>query len=137
MVLNVRDAERHGYPLSFLDPGQVHVRCGPNSVTGLDADRIPLDGRHYVCAGEVILQDGRRLRANFEVATHTFAFLQRDSLKCTLDGEDWYGLDDPAFLKLLGLKKKDVAVFDWQSDRPLNYHEPGPYPMDYPYHELR
>src|SRR5687768_6810526 len=98
MILRRRDIEADGYPKSFLSRGQVEVLVGPCSATSLQAEQIPLDGRRYVCAGEIILRNGRHLRANFSLATHTFDFLVRESVLCTLDGDDWYSPEEPELL---------------------------------------
>ena len=92
MPLRLADIERYGAPISFLNKGEVHVRVGPCSSSVLGSPKIPLDGRHYVCAGTIILKNGARLQANFEINTNTFDFLERDTVKIYIDKEKLQGL---------------------------------------------
>ena len=81
MPLRLDDIERYGAPISFLGAGEVDVRVGPCSTSSLKSKKIPLDGRHYICSGNIILKNGMELQVNFEINTHTFDFLERDSVK--------------------------------------------------------
>jgi hypothetical protein len=95
MPLRLADIEKGGVPISFLDEGQVQVRVGPCSSSVLGSQKIPLDGRHYICAGLVCLKNGIKLQANFEINTHTFDFLERDSVRAYIEKERaWYYLDE-------------------------------------------
>ena len=132
MGLSQKQLDEDGVPISFQKKGEVSVRNGPCSAGELSAKKIPLDGRVYICGGEIILKNGRRLRAHFEIQTHTFDFLDRESVWVTLDADMWYTLDERELHKLLGLKRKDIFPYRWLPDRPLKYHVPGPYPMEWP-----
>ena len=81
MPLRLKDIEQYGAPISFEAEGTASVRCGPCSSAPLNVNRIPLDGRRYICAGKIILKTGITLKANFEINTHTFDFLKETPLK--------------------------------------------------------
>lgn len=99
----------------------------------MNAKKIPLDGRHYICAGTVILKDGTKLQANFEINTHTFDFLERDTVKVFIDNESaWYYIDEDELFDILKIKKEDALPYMWLTDIPLDYHNKGPYPMIWP-----
>ena len=133
MPLRLIDIERHGAPISFLNKGDVQVRVGPSSVSSLRDKKIPIDGRHYICSGTIILKNGTRLLANFEINTHTFDFLERDSVKIYIDKEKaWYNTDEQELYDILGMKKDEALPYTWLPDRPLDYHNQGPYPMKWP-----
>jgi hypothetical protein len=133
MPLRLTDIEQYGAPIHFLNKGEIQVRVGPCSASTLRDLKIPLDGRHYVCSGTIILKNGLRLQANFEINTHTFDFLERDTVKIYIDQKKaWYYLDEPELYDLLGLTKEQAIPFTWLPDRPLDYHNPGPYPMKWP-----
>lgn len=133
MPLRLTDIERYGAPISFLNKGEVKVRIGPCSATYLGSSKIPMDGRHYICSGTIILKNGTKLLANFEINTHTFDFLERDSVKIYIDKEKaWYSIDEQELYDILGLTKDEALPYTWLPDRPLDYHNQGPYPMKWP-----
>ena len=132
MALRLDDIERYGVPISFLNKGEVDVRVGPCSASPWN-QKIPLDGRHYVCAGQIIFKTGLTMRANFEINTHTFDFLERDSVRIYIEKERaWYQIDEPGLFEILGISKADALPYHWLPDQPLDYHEKGPYPMKWP-----
>ena len=133
MPLRLSEIEKIGAPISFLDKGEVEVRVGPCSAKSLNDKKIPLDGRHYICSGVVILKNGTKLRANFEINTHTFDFLERESVKIFIEKERaWYYIEEQELYDLLGTSKEDALPYTWVPDRPLDYHDCGPYPMTWP-----
>jgi hypothetical protein len=133
MPLRLSEIEESGAPISFLEKGQVSVRVGPCSAKSFKDKKIPLDGRHYVCAGTVILKNGMELRANFEINTHTFDFLERDTVRIFLEAERaWYSVKEQELYDLLGTLKDQALPYRWVPDRPLDYHDSGPYPMNWP-----
>ena len=133
MPLRLDDIERYGAPISFLGAGEVDIRVGPCSTSSLKSKKIPLDGRHYICSGNIILKNGMELQANFEINTHTFDFLERDSVKIYIEKERaWYYTDDEELYEILGVKKEDAIPYKWITDVPLDYHKKGPYPMKWP-----
>jgi hypothetical protein len=130
MPIKLEDIERYGAPISFLKPGEVMVGVGPNSATFLKGKKIPLDGRHYCCAGKVILKNGLTLNANFEINTHTFDFLDRNSVRVFIEKERaWYSLDEKELFDLLHIAQKEAVPYTWVPDIPLDFHNSGPYPM--------
>jgi len=133
MPLRIADIEKYVAPISFLDKGKIQVRIGPCSATFLTSNKIPLDGRHYICAGTIILKNGIKLRANFEINTHTFDFLERDSVKVFIEKEGaWYDIDEKELFTIIGLTQEQALPYMWLPDRPLDYHKQGPYPMKWP-----
>jgi len=45
--------------------------------------------------GTIILKNGIELQANFEINTHTFDFLERDTVKVFIETEQaWYSMDE-------------------------------------------
>jgi len=133
MPLRLKDIEQNGIPFSFQKKGEVDVRTGPCSATILRDKKIPLDGRFYICAGTIILKNGTRLQANFEINTHTFDFLERDSVKIFIEKEQaWYFMYEDELYELLGMTKEEALPYTWLPDRPLDYPNPGPYPMKWP-----
>jgi hypothetical protein len=133
MPLRLSDIETYGTPISFLSPGEVQVRVGPCSATFLREDKIPLDGRHYICAGIIILKDGTRLQANFEINTHTFDFLERGTVTIYIDSEKaWYYMEEEELYEIIGVTKDLAFPYKWVPDKPLDYHKQGPYPMKWP-----
>jgi hypothetical protein len=133
MPLRLIDIEKYGAPISFLGKGEVQVRVGPCSASPWNDKKIPLDGRHYICSGTIILKNGVRLIANFEINTHTFDFLERDTVKIYIDGQKaWYYIDEQELYEILGLTKEEALPYTWLTDRPLDYHNQGPYPMKWP-----
>ena len=132
MPLRLKDIEQDGVPISFESKGEVTVRTGPCSGSPLQLDKIPLDGRHYVCAGTIILKNGTELQANFEINTHTFDFLERDTVRIYIDREKaWYSMKEDELYEILGVSKEDALPYTWLPDKPLNYSEQGPYPMNW------
>lgn len=133
MPLRPEELEQQGIPISFLSKGTAMVRVGPGSAEHVLAAKIPLDGRHYICAGTIILKNGFRLQANFEINTHTFDFLEQNSVKVYLDKEQaWYFMNDPEVFDMLGVLEKDALPYKWLPDIPLDQHDPGPYAMKWP-----
>jgi hypothetical protein len=130
MPFRPKDLEAQGVPISFERPGEVTVRVGPCSGQSLKAKKIPLDGRRYICAGAIFLKNGSKLQANFEIQTHSLDFLDRESVQC-LVGDTWYGIDEPELWAALGISRKDALPYRWLPDVPLDYHDPGPYPMNW------
>ncbi len=132
MPLRLKDIEQDGVPISFESKGEVTVRTGPCSGSPLNSDKIPLDGRHYVCAGAIILKNGTELQANFEINTHTFDFLERDTVRIYIDREKaWYSMKEDELYEILGVSKEDALPYTWLPDKPLNYSIQGPYPMNW------
>lgn len=127
MPLRPKDLDEQGVPIWFAGPGEVWVRCGPCSGKPLQGDRIPLDGRRYICAGKLFLRTGTILRAHFEIQTHTFDFLDRESVWCFV-GDAWYQFGEPALWQVLGITREEAEPYTWSPDVPLDQHEPGPYP---------
>ncbi|MHA4847639.1 hypothetical protein ACX0G7_25965 [Flavitalea antarctica] len=131
MPLRLKDIEAYGAPISFLQPGKADVRVGPCSASPWSKKKIPLDGRHYVCAGVIILKNGVKLRSNFEINTHTFDFLERRTVKCFID-DAWYYMDEPELYEKLGIDMEGALPYKWLPDIPLDYSDVGPYPMKWP-----
>jgi len=133
MPLRLEDMDRYGAPISFLKKGEIMVRVGPCSATFLNEPKIPMDGRYYICSGTIILKNGTKLMANFEINTHTFDFLERESVKIYIDKEKaWYYFDEQELFNILGITHTEALPYTWLPDRPLNYSEQGPYPMKWP-----
>jgi hypothetical protein len=129
MPLSQKQLDEDGVPISFEPKGEVRVRVGPCSAKSLNTPTIPLDGRRYICAGEILFKGGRRVRAHFEIQTHTFDFLDPESVHCTLGGDLWYHISEPELATALAMSQSDMKPFEWIPDRPLADTEPGPYPM--------
>lgn len=132
MGLSQKALNEEGVPIVFNRRREISVRVGPCTARPLLEKKIPLDGRHYICGGELILNNGRRVRAHFEIHTHDFDFLERSSVWCTLDGDMWYQIDDREFHRLLGLRKSEIFPYRWRPGIPLDYYKRGPYPMKWP-----
>ncbi len=133
MPLRLKDVEDYGAPISFQKKGQIDVRVGPCSSTIWRGDKIPLDGRYYICAGTIILKNGTKLQANFEINTHTFDFLERDTVKIFIEKEQaWFYMKEDELYEILGFTKDEALPYTWLPDRPLDYHNQGPYPMKWP-----
>ena len=133
MPIRLADIEKYGAPISFNEKGLIEVRVGPGSARALQEKKIPLDGRHYICAGTIILKNGRNLPANFEINTHTFDFLERDTVKVFIEKERaWYYMKEQELYDILGLTKDEALPYHWLPDRPLDYNDKGPYPMKWP-----
>jgi hypothetical protein len=116
--------------IHFEKPGEATVLNGPFSGKAWKETKITMDGRHYKCAGKVILKNGTELFANLPIRTHTFDFLEREGVYCLIE-DTWYRPDEPEFLEKLGITSDEAFPYTWMPDRPLNYHIPGPYPMDW------
>ena len=129
MPITDRELEDIDHRIRFEKPGEVHVWVGPCSVSLWTGPKIPLDGRHYSCAGKIILKNGRELFANLPIQTHSFDFLERGSVYCRL-GDAWYGMHEPELFAALGLSAEEALPYTWLPDRPLDYPIQGPYPMD-------
>jgi hypothetical protein len=133
MPFRLEDIETYGVPISFLKKGEVEARVGPCSSSIMGSQKIPLDGRHYICAGVIILKNGMQLQGNFEINTHTFDFLERDSVMTYIEKEKaWYYFNEEELYDLLGVTREEALPYTWLPDRPLDYHIPGPYPMKWP-----
>lgn len=131
MPLRIEDIKKDQIPISFLKKGQVHVRVGPCSVKSLNSKKIPLDGRHYVCAGTIILKNGKKLRSNFEINTYKFDFLERNTVKVFIEKEKaWYYINEQELFDVLGITQNEAFPYLWLPDKPLEYHKKGPYPMN-------
>jgi len=132
MPFRLSDIEQYGVPISFLEKGQIQVRVGPCSATFFTDAKIHLDGRHYICSGQIILKNGLKLRANFEINTHTFDFLERDTVRVFIKKERaWFSMNEDELYDIIGVAKTDALPYTWLSDRPLDYHHNGPYPMSF------
>jgi hypothetical protein len=116
--------------ICFEGPNEVTVMVGPCSGLLLNDAKIPMDGRHYKCGGVIILRNGRHLRASLSLRTHTFDFLEREAVWCKIQ-DTWYKTEEPEFLQALGLSHDDAFPYTWLPDRPLAYHEKGPYAMNW------
>ncbi len=136
MPIRLKDIEQYGVPISFQSKGTAQVRVGPCSASPLQGDKIPMDGRYYVCAGTIIFKNGITCEANFEINTHTFDFLERDTVKIYVDKERaWYSTDEQELYDLLQIKKEDALPYKWLPDIPLDYQDIGPYQMKWPNNE--
>ena len=113
---------------NFCRPGECRVFVGPCSVTPWIEPAIALDGRHYRCTGSVFLRTGQELFANLYIQTHSFDFLQRDSV-WVRHGDIWYHPDEPELYAALGVAREDALPYTWLPNPPLAYHKKGPYPM--------
>jgi len=130
MSFNLKDLEKSDAPVSFLKKGEVKVRIGPSSATFLYDQKIPLDGRRYICAGTIILKNDIVMPANFEIKTYTFDFLVHDSVFVFVEKEQaWYSIDEQELYIKLGVSKEEAIPYQWLPDRPLDYYKSGPYPM--------
>lgn len=126
MALSQREMNEQGVPILFLQKGDLIVTDGTYSHF-TDSATIPLDGRPYHCAGELVLRNGRRLRADFLIDTGKRHVLIRRSVWCSLDGDLWYKYSDPELPKALGASKSEIFPFRWQPDRPFEHPDSGPY----------
>lgn len=123
MPITEQQIEDSGAPIAFERPGRASVRIGPCEAMAWQEDVIPLDGRHYVCAGRIRFRNGTELRAQFEINTHTFDYL--DYAHCFINGT-WYEVNEPELYKVLGLTQDEARPFTWWTDIPLE-GEPGPH----------
>jgi len=114
----------------FEKPGEVTVLVGPCSGMPWKGAKIPLDGRHYRCAGKITLKTGKQLLARLSIRTHTFDFLELDGVWVCLEGT-WYGMNEPELYVALGITPEQALPYEWMPDRPLDYHKKGPYPMSF------
>jgi hypothetical protein len=70
--------------------------------------------------------------AHMEIDTSRTQLLVEDSVWCTPNrGEDWYRLDEPELLDVLGTTAKEAFPVCWATIRPLDHADPGPYPIDW------
>jgi hypothetical protein len=130
MPLRLDDIEKSGAPISFLGNGEVQVWVGPHSVKHFKESKIPLDGRRYSCSGTIIFNNGLEMTANFAINTHSFDFLERDTVKVHIKEERaWYYLHEEELYSKLQISKEEAFPFTWKTDVPLDYSNPGPYPM--------
>jgi hypothetical protein len=118
-------------PIYFEKENEVSVNVGACSAFIWKKKKIPLDGRHYTCGGILILKNGQKVRASFRIDTTGFDFLERDSVYVNIN-EVWYGWDEPELLEKLGLKEEEAFPFYYQTDRPIDYQNNGPFPMCWP-----
>jgi hypothetical protein len=116
--------------IRFEKPGECTVLVGPCTARFWEGKKIPLDGRHYICAGTVILKNGKKLFANLRIQTHHFDFLERNDVWVQV-GDTWYQTNEPELFTVLGVSPEEALPYTWLPDRPLDYHEKGPYPMDW------
>jgi len=130
MPITPEKIEQSEFRIHFEKPGEVTVLNGPCSGTRWKEKKIAMDGRHYKCAGKVILKNGTELFANLRIRTHTFDFLEKEAVYCQI-GDTWYRPNEPEFLATLGITSDEAFPYTWMPDRPLDYHLPGPYPMDW------
>jgi hypothetical protein len=128
MPLYIKEIEDYQLPVSFPKRNQVKVMVGPCSASYLKSKKIPLNGLHYQCAGEIICKNGQKLRASFMINTHHFDFLDRESVRIHLD-DGYYTFDEKELYEKLNLTKEEIFPYLWQTDIPLDYHKTGPYPM--------
>jgi hypothetical protein len=130
MPFFLEDIKKYGAPIYFLKENEVRALCGPCTSEKLNKKKIPLDGRHYECAGLVHLNNGLTLRANFQINTHTFNFLEIDSVIVFIESKNaWYYLKDDELCDVLKISKEDIFPFEWMPDIPLDYIKPAPYKM--------
>ena len=118
------------YRIHFERPGEATVLVGPCAGKKWTGMKIIMDGRHYKCAGTIILKNGKRLFANLPIRTHNFDFLERDGVYCQI-GDSWYKPGEAEFLSVLGISADEAFPYTWLPDIPLDYRESGPYPMDW------
>lgn len=138
MPLRIKDIQEYGLPIGFLENGEIKVRTGPCSSAFWDGKKIPLDGRFYICSGTIILKNGLKLRANFEINTHTFDFLEQDTVKIYIDkNKAWYYMNEKELYDLIGVLIDDALPYTWLPDRELDYSKQGPYPMNWPIIEIK
>jgi hypothetical protein len=116
--------------ISFQKPGEAIVLNGPCSGRKWTEKKIALDGRHYKCAGKIILKNGMELFANLPLRTHTFDFLEKEHVYCLI-GDTWYYANEAELLPKLDIPSEEVFPYTWIPDIPLNYRDSGPYPMDW------
>lgn len=130
MSFKLIDLEKSDAPISFLKKGEVKVRVAPSSVSFLYDEKIPLDGRRYICAGTIILKNDIRISANFEIKTYTFDFLVQDSVYVFVEKQQtWYSIDEQELYTKLNISQEEALPYQWLPDRPLDYYKSGPYPM--------
>jgi hypothetical protein len=130
MPFYLEDINKHGAPIYFLNENEVRVLCGPCTVEYLKIKKIPLDGRYYDCSGLVHFNNGLTLRANFQINTHTFNFLEVDSVVVFIESKNaWYYLNEDELYDVLNISKEDIFPFEWMPDIPLDYSTPAPYKM--------
>ena len=135
MPLSQKELEDDGVPVAFLRGDSIEVRDGLSG-SPLRAPVIPLDGRTYICAGEITLNNGQRLAAHFELDTSKKRPFIKDSLWCTPDaGKVWYLVYNRAdlsdLLDMLSLTRANAFPLHWRPARPLQHRDPGPYPIDW------
>lgn len=118
-------------PIYFERENTVSAIVGPCTARAWTGNKIPLDGRQYCCGAIVIFKNGERHRASIRIDTTTFDFLIRGSVYIVID-DVWYKWNEPELLDKLKTTSEEVFPFYWQTDRPLDYHQPGPYPMKWP-----
>jgi hypothetical protein len=124
----ITEKQLEDVPISFCARNQAWVMVGPCSKSLFSARKIPLDGRKYVLGGEIILQNGMRLSASFDIDTTVFDFLVKDSVWVHLE-DAWYRWDEPELLTQLKIAYEEAFPFTWIPDIPLAYSARPPYKM--------
>jgi hypothetical protein len=132
MPVDQRQLDEQGVPMTFESPGGVTVRVEAHGSVALKESAIPLDGRRYVCAGEIIFADDRCVRANFELDTNARRILDRNSVWITLDSNTWYMLGEPEVPAVFGVPRALLDSWQWRPDVPLADCPPGPYSIGWP-----
>lgn len=69
--------------------------------------------------------------ANLRIQTHNFDFLERDGVWVQV-GDLWYQFNEPELFPALRMLPEEALPYTWLPDPPLDYHESGPYPMQWP-----
>jgi hypothetical protein len=122
--------EAHGYPFSFYSGDSVSIREDLSAVSYGDGP-IVLDGHIYICAGEIIFRNGRRLPANMELDTSKAQPFDASNVKVTPNDEDYYWLHEPELLEVLNARAEEVFPIRWITGRPLDHPDQGPYAPDW------
>lgn len=130
MPILKKDIDEYGLPISFPVKKEVNVFVGPCTTQSWTKKKIPLDGRHYRCAGIIICNNGDSFEVSFDIRTHIFDFLDKESVYVQLE-DGYYSLDEDLFLEKTGLAKEDIYPYKWMPNVPLDYHEKGPYQMQF------
>lgn len=118
MPITEKEIEDADWRFSFMKPGTAQVWVGPGTVSFWNEPVIHLDGRHYLCAGRLFFRDGTVVRAHFQIQTHTFDYLERDSVWCCVN-DVWYRLTEPELYQALRIDPATALPYRWQPDIPL------------------
>lgn len=130
MPLSYTHANAHGYPL-FLPIGDYVSIIEGLSSCGYHDGPIALDGHEYSCGAEIIFKNGQRLDASVRLDTARAQPLMLDSVWCTPNNEDFYGIAEPELLELLEAKASEVFPIQWRTIRRIEHADPGPYAVDW------